>query len=48
MINKKSLEALIQSGAMDAFGERASLMASIPKMSAYQKEIEAKKETSQM
>ena len=48
VINKKSLESLIYSGALDAFGDRARLLASIVKMSAYQKEIEAKKETSQM
>jgi hypothetical protein len=33
---------------MDAFGERNSLLASIPKMTAYLKEIESKRETSQM
>jgi DNA polymerase III subunit alpha len=48
VINKKSLESLIYSGAMDAFGERNSLLASIPKMTAYLKEIESKRETSQM
>lgn len=48
MINKKSLESLIYSGALDAFGERNSLLASIPKMTAYLKEIEAKRETQQM
>ena len=48
VINKKSLESLIYSGALDAFWDRAALLASIPKMSAYQKEIESKKETSQM
>lgn len=48
VINKKSLEALIFSGALDAFGERASLLKSIPKMTAYLKEIEKKNETSQM
>ncbi len=48
VINKKSLEALIYSGALDAFGERNSLLASIVKMTAYLKEIESKKETSQM
>ena len=48
MINKKSLESLIFSGALDAFGERASLLASIAKMTAYLKEIEHKNETSQM
>jgi DNA-directed DNA polymerase III PolC len=48
VINKKSLESLIYSGAMDVFGERNSLLASIPKMTAYLKEIESKRETSQM
>lgn len=48
VINKKSLESLIAAGALDAFGERASLLASIPKMSSYQREIEDKKATSQM
>lgn len=48
VINKKSLESLIYSGALDAFGERASLLASIPKMTLYLKEIEKKTETSQM
>lgn len=48
VINKKSLESLIFSGALDAFGERASLIASIPKMTTYLKEIEKKDKTSQM
>lgn len=48
VINKKSLESLIYSGALDAFGERASLLESIPKMIAYLKEIESKRETSQL
>lgn len=48
VINKKSLESLIYSGALDAFGDRASLLKSIPKMTAYLKEIESKRETSQM
>ena len=48
MINKKSLESLIYSGALDDFGERNSLLASIVKMTAYLKEIESKRETSQM
>ena len=48
VINKKSLESLIYSGSLDAFGDRARLLASVVKMSAYQKEIEAKKQTSQM
>lgn len=48
VINKKSLESLIYSGALDDFGERNSLLASILKMTAYLKEIQSKKETSQM
>ncbi len=48
VINKKSLESLIYSGALDDFGERNSLLASIVKMTAYLKEIESKRETSQM
>lgn len=48
VINKKSLEALIYSGALDAFGERKSLLASIPKITTYLKEIEKKDKTSQM
>jgi DNA polymerase III alpha subunit len=48
VINKKTLEALIYSGAMDRYGERASLIASVPSMSAFLKEKEAKKETSQI
>ncbi len=48
VINKKSLESLIFSWALDDFGERNSLLASILKMTAYLKEIEWKRETSQM
>lgn len=48
VINKKSLESLIYSGALDDFGERNSLLASILKMTAYLKEIQTKRETSQM
>ena len=48
VINKKSLESLIYSGALDGFGERASLLASMLKMSAYEKELQSKRETSQI
>ena len=48
VINKKSLESLIYSGALDFFGERNNLLLSIQKMTAYLKEIESKRETSQM
>lgn len=37
-LNKKSLEALVKSGAMDAFGERGQLMANMETMLAYNKE----------
>ena len=36
------------SGAMDSLGDRAQMLASIEKMSAYLKELEAKKNTNQM
>ncbi|MDD5197415.1 MAG: DNA polymerase III subunit alpha [Candidatus Gracilibacteria bacterium] len=48
VINKKALEALILSGALDSLGDRASLVASITKMSAIQKENEKKQATSQI
>jgi len=47
-INKKSLESLTLSGALDRFGERASLIASIPKMTAFHKENVKKAATSQI
>lgn len=37
--NKKSLEALIQSGAMDAFGERGNLFYNVEKMLEFNKSI---------
>lgn len=37
-LNKKSLEALIKSGAMDAFGERGSLLANMDRLLEYNKE----------
>ncbi len=48
VINKKSLESLIYSGALDRFWERASLLASMLKMSAYEKELQSKRDTSQI
>lgn len=42
------MEALILSGALDSLGDRASLVASITKMSAIQKENEKKQATSQI
>jgi DNA polymerase-3 subunit alpha len=37
-LNKKSLEALIKSGAMDEFGERGKLLANLDKLLIYSKE----------
>ncbi len=37
-LNKKSLEALIKSGAIDAFGERGVLLGNVEEMLAYNKE----------
>lgn len=48
MINKKTLEALIKSGAMDTLGERGNMLANIERMSEYLKEIEHKSQTKQM
>ena len=48
VINKKSLEALIKSWAMDSFGERKSLFESIPEMIKYMKSQEQKTASSQM
>ena len=48
VINKKSLESLIYSWALDRYGERASLLGSVLKMSAYEKEIQSKRDTSQI
>ncbi len=47
VINKKSLESLIYAGALDAFGDRSSLLASTINMTVYLKEIQSKKDTSQ-
>jgi len=38
-LNKKSLEALIKSGAMDMFGERGKLLANLDSLLDYNKEI---------
>jgi DNA polymerase III subunit alpha len=48
VVNKKSLEALILSGAMDAVAERAQMLASIPKITAYAREENRKSESSQI
>ena len=48
VINKKSLEALTLSGALDRFGERGSLIKSIGTMTSYTKELEGKRQSSQI
>lgn len=48
VINKKSLEALILSGAMDELGERNQMLQSIPDMIKFCKKDEKIKQTSQM
>ena len=48
VINKKSLEALIMSGAMDDLWDRAEMFHSIPDMIKFCKKDEKKKETSQI
>ena len=48
VINKKSLEALTLSWALDTLWERASLIASVLKITAYLKENEKKKQTNQI
>jgi DNA polymerase-3 subunit alpha len=46
-LNKKSMEALITTGAFDAFGERGILFANLDNLLAYNKEHVAGKESSQ-
>ncbi len=48
VINKKSLEALTLSWALDVFWERASILASISKMTAFSKENQQKNKTNQI
>lgn len=48
VINKKSLEALIKSGAMDTLWDRAQMFKSIPEMIKFCKKDEKKKQTSQI
>ena len=48
VINKKSLEALILSWAMDSLGQRWQLFASIPEMIKFVRKDEKKKETNQI
>ncbi len=46
-LNKKSLESLIKSGAMDSFGERGELLANMEKLLNYNKELAKAKESKQ-
>ena len=39
-LNKKSLEALVKTGALDAFGERGAMLASLEKLLEYNKELQ--------
>jgi len=48
VINKKTLDALIKSGAMDSFWERRQMLINVEKMSLFLKEIEHKNATKQM
>lgn len=48
VINKKTLDALIKSGAMDGLGERGHMVANIERMSSYLKVVEHKTTTKQM
>ncbi|USN57889.1 MAG: hypothetical protein H6767_06070 [Candidatus Peribacteria bacterium] len=48
VVNKKSLEALILSGAMDDLGERGQMFASIDAMIQFSRRDERKKETNQI
>ena len=46
-LNKKSLEGLVKSGAMDLFGERTSLLENMEKILLFIKEIEIEKNSNQ-
>ncbi|OGF35362.1 DNA polymerase III subunit alpha [Candidatus Falkowbacteria bacterium RIFOXYC2_FULL_48_21] len=48
MINKKSLEGLIKSGAMDMFGRRSQLLDNVEKMTLFTKESESTKSSKQV
>ncbi|MBI5077394.1 DNA polymerase III subunit alpha [Candidatus Falkowbacteria bacterium] len=47
-LNKKSLEGLIKSGAMDLFGRRSELLENLDKMLLYLREIEESKNSKQI
>jgi len=46
-LNKKSLESLIKSGALDNFGERGQLLANVEKMLSFNKELAKNKDNKQ-
>jgi len=46
-LNKKSLESLVKSGAMDSFGERGELLANMEKLLNYNKELAKIRESKQ-
>lgn len=48
VINKKTLDALIKSGAMDTLGERGHMLANMERMAWYLREVEHKSSTKQM
>ncbi len=48
VINKKTLDALVKSGAMDSFWERGQMLLNVEKMSLFLKELEHKSATKQM
>jgi DNA polymerase III subunit alpha len=48
VINKKTLDALIKSGAMDTLGERGHMLANMERMAGYLREVEHKTSTKQM
>jgi DNA polymerase III subunit alpha len=48
VINKKTLDALIKSGAMDTMWERGHMLANMERMAGYLREIEHKTSTKQM
>lgn len=48
VINKKTLDALIKSGAMDTLWERGHMLANMERMAGYLREVEHKSSTKQM
>ena len=47
-LNKKSLESLIKSGALDNFGERGQLLANVERMLSFNKELAKNKDNKQV